>query len=36
MEGHYAEYQEGGDGEEKLGWLERGEAGNQDPRGNGG
>jgi hypothetical protein len=35
MQGHHAEHKESGDGEKKLGWLERCEAGNQDPRGNG-
>ncbi len=35
-QGHHAEHQKGGDGEEKLGLLERYEAGNQDARGNGG
>ena len=36
VQGHHAEHQEGADGEKKLGWLERYETGNQDPRGNGG
>ena len=35
MQGHHAEHKKGGDGEEKLGLLERYEAGKQDARGNG-